>query len=92
MESLASPQYDATVDEMEDLASPQYDATPAAIRGAFSALSAVRKISKNLVAYPASLLVVTQHLGGTDDPRADDLGEAHAGVVLQLLKLTTDSN
>ena len=48
-----------SVDEMEALASSEYDATPAAIGGAFPALRTVPKISKSLVAYLASLIVVT---------------------------------
>ena len=50
------------------------------------------KISKNLVAYLVGLIVVTQYFGGTANPRAAGLGEAHADVVLQVLKLATDLN
>ena len=81
-----------SVDEMEALANSKYYVNHAAIGGAFPALSAVPKISTNLFAYLAGLIVVTQHFRGTADPRAADLGEPHANVVLQVLKLETDSN
>ena len=81
-----------SVDEMEALASSEYDATPAAIGGAFPALRTVPKISKNLVADLAGLIVVNPYLGGTADSRAAGIGEAHADVVLQVLELATDSN
>ena len=45
-----------------------------------------------MVAYLACLLVVTQYFGWTTDPRAAGLGEAHAYVVLQVLKLVTNLN
>ena len=77
------PQLYCSVDEMESLADAQFDATPAAMRGAFPALCAVTKISRNFVAYlqVAGLVVVTPYLGGTADPRAAGLAEAHAKVV-----------
>ena len=53
------------VDKMEVLSSSEYDATPAAMGGEFPALRAVPKITKNLVAYPTGLIVVTPYL---EDP------------------------
>ena len=35
--------------------------------------------------------MVTQYIGGTADSRASGLGEAHADVVLKVLKLATDA-
>ena len=54
----------------------------------------VPKISKTLpvVAYLACLILVALYFGGTANPRAAGLGEARADVVLQVLKLVTDSN
>ena len=60
---------------MEARACSEFDATPAAIGGAFPALSAVPKISKNLVAYLAGLIVVTTYISGTSDQRATGIGE-----------------
>ena len=82
------------VTRSEALASSEYyasHATPAAIGGAFPALSAVPTISKNLVAYLACLIVVTPYFRGTANTRVAGLGETHADVVLQVLKLATDS-
>ena len=76
---------------MEDLASSVYPASSAALGGACPALSAVPKISRNLVAYLAGLIVVTQYIGWAADTRASGLGEAHADVVLKVLKLATDA-
>ena len=53
------------VDDMADLASSVYPASSAALGGACPALSAVPKISRNLVAYLAGLIVVTPYIGGT---------------------------
>ena len=47
------------------------------------------KISRNFVANLAGLIVVTPNIGGTSDNRATSLGEAHADVVLKVLKLET---
>ena len=70
------------VDDMADLASSVYPANSAALGGTCPALSA---ISRNLVAYLAGLIVVTQYIGGTANTRAAlaGLGEAHANVVLK---------
>ena len=65
-----------------DLASSVYPASFAALGGACPALSAVPKISRNLVTYLAGLIVITPYIGGTADTRAAGLGEAHADVVL----------
>ena len=51
----------------------------------------MQKISRNLVACLASLIVVTPYIGGTSDTRAAGHGEAHADVVLKVLKLATDA-
>ena len=47
----------------------------------------VPKISKNLVAYLAGLIVVTQYAAGS----AAGLAEAHADVALKHLKLVSDT-
>ena len=52
----------------------------------------MQKISRNLVACLASLIVVTPYIGGTADTRAGGLGEAHADVVLMVMKLATDAS
>ena len=49
------------------------------------------KISRNFVAFLSGLIVVTPNIGGTSDTRAASLGEAHADVVLKVLKLATDA-
>ena len=79
------------VDDMADLASSVYPASSAALGGACPALSAVPKISRNLVAYLAGLIVVTPYIGKTANSCASGLGEAHADVVLEVLKLATDA-
>ena len=78
------------VSDMPDLASSMYPASPAALGGVCPALSAVPKISRNLVAYLAGLIVVTQYMGGTADPRANGIGEVHADVVHKTLKMVGD--
>ena len=55
------------------------------------ALSAMPKISRNFAAFLSGLIVVTPKFGGTSDTRAASLGEAHADVVLKVLKLATDA-
>ena len=67
---------------MEAMASFEHKATLAVIGGAFLALSAVPKISKNLAAYLADLIVFTPHWEGTADPRAPSFAEAHAAPTL----------
>ena len=52
---------------------------------------AVAKISKNLVAYLACLIVVTPYVAGWGDTRAAGLAEAHTDIVLKYLKLVTVS-
>ena len=78
-------------DDVADLASSVYPASSVALGGACPALSEMPKISKNLVAYLAGLIVVTLYIGGTSDTSATGLGEAHADVVLKVLKLVTDA-
>ena len=82
-------------DDMADLASSVYLASSAALGGACPALSAMPKISRNLVAYLAGLIagliVVNPYISGTSDTRAAGLGEAHADVVLKVLMLETDA-
>ena len=72
-----------------------YDVTPAAIGGAFRTLGAIANISRNLVAYLACLIVVAPYLGlklgGPADSRAAGLAEAHAEVVLWVLKKVNDA-
>ena len=77
---------------MADLASSVNPASSAALGGACPALSAMPKISKNLVAYLAGLIVVTPYIGGTSNTSAAGLGEAHAEVVLKVLKFVTVTN
>ena len=69
---------------------PIYPASSAALGGACPALSAVPKISRNLVAYLACLIVNTPYVGRTADTSAGGLGEAHAEILLKVLKLATD--
>ena len=79
-------------DDMADLASSVNPASSAALGGACPALSAMPKISKNLVAYLAGLIVVTPYIGWTSNTSAAGLGEAHAEVVLKVLKFVTVTN
>ena len=53
------------VSDMQHLASSVYPASPAAFGGVCPALKAVPKISRNLVAYLAGLIVVTPYIGRT---------------------------
>ena len=78
------------VEDMADLASSVYPTSSAALVGTCPALSTVPKVSRNLVTYLAGLIVVTPYIGGTADTCAGGLGEAHADIVLQVLKLATD--
>ena len=52
------------------------------------------KIFRNFVAFLSGLIVVTptQNIGRTSDTRAANLGEAHADVVLKVLKLETNAD
>ena len=81
------------IDEMEVLASSEsiYDATPAAVGGAFPALVVVVKISGHLVGYLAGLIVVAQYSGWAADTRAASLAEAHAEVIVGVLKKVDDA-
>ena len=47
------------------------------------------KISRYFVANLSGLILFTPNIGGTSDTRATSLGEAHADVVLKVLKLET---
>ena len=79
-----------SIDEMEDLAGSVYDATPVAIGGAFPVLCAVAKISSHLVGYLAGLIVVAPYIGGAADTLAAGLAEAHAEVIVGVLKKADD--
>ena len=61
-------------------------ATPAAVKRAFPALGAVAKISRHLVGYLAGLIVVAQYTGGAADTCAAGLADAHAEVIVGVLK------
>ena len=61
------------VADMVDLADSVYDAIPAALGSVCPALPAVPKISKNLVAYIASMPVTAPYAIGASDRRADGL-------------------
>ena len=79
------------IDEMEVLASSVYDATPAAVGGAFSSLGAVAEIFRHLDGYLAGLIVVAPYIGGSADTRATGLAEAHAEVIVGVLKKADDA-
>ena len=64
------PELYCNVADMVDLADSVYDASPAALGTVCPALPAVPKISKNLVAYMAGLLVTAQYCIGNGDIRA----------------------
>ena len=63
-----------------------------AVGGAFPALCAVAKISIHLVGYLslAGLIVVALYIGGAADTRAAGLAEAHAEVMVGVLKKVDD--
>ena len=77
---------------MADLADSVYDAIPAALGSVCPALPAVPKISKNLVAYIAGMLVTAQYAIGAGDTRAACLAEAHANAVLKYPNLVSDTD
>ena len=58
---------------MADFASSVYPASFTALEGACPTLSAVPKISRNLVAYLAGLIVFIPYIGGTSETRAQAL-------------------
>ena len=78
---------DKVFGDIADLANSVYPASSAALGGACPALSVVPKISRNLVAYLAGLIVVTPlypvHRAGCRYPAAG-LGEVHADDVLKI--------
>ena len=74
---------------MKDLASLLYPASSVALGGGCPALRVVPNISRNLVAYLAGLIVVTQYICGTAGTCAAGLGEAHTDIVLKILTLAT---
>ena len=78
------------VANMVDLADSVYDAIPAALGSVCPALPAVPKISKNLFAYMAGMLVTAPYAMVASDRRADGLAEAHANAVLKYLNLVPD--
>ena len=80
------------VADMADLADSVYDAIPAALGSVCPALPAVPKISKNLVAYIAGMLVTAPYAIGASDTRAAGLAEAHADAVLKYLNLVSDTD
>ena len=69
---------------MPNAGSSVYPASYAALGGACPALSLVPKISRNLVAYLACLILDqfegTRYIAGTANTRAAGLGEAQANV------------
>ena len=77
---------------MADLANSVYPASSAALGGACPALSAdLLRVAEDFHAYLAGLIVVNPSIGRTADTRASGLGEAHADVVLKVLKLATEA-
>ena len=83
-----------SIDKMEVLTSSVYDSTPAAVGGAFRpfpVLCAVAKISRHLVCYLAGLIGVALYIGGAADTRAAGLAEAHAEVIVGVLKKVDDA-
>ena len=80
------------VADMADLADSVYDAIPAALGSVCPALPAVPKISKNLVAYIAGMLVTAPYAIGAGDTSAAGLAEAHADAVLKYLNLVSDTD
>ena len=83
------------VADMADLASSVSfrvlrELSPAAMGTICPSLSAVPKISKNLVAYLAGLIVFTPYAAGSGDTRAAGLAKAHADIVLKYLKLVSE--
>ena len=72
---------------MADLADAVYDAIPVALGSVCPALPAVPKISKNLVAKMAGMLLTALYAIGASDRRAHGLAEEHADAVLKYLNL-----
>ena len=79
------------VADMAALADSVYDESQA-YGTAFPALPAVPKISKNLAAYFAGMLVIAPYAARVADRRADGLAEAHADAVYKFLNQVDDAS